>query len=364
VVILTGRFAYKIKKPVNLGFLDFSTLERRRKYCEEELRLNRRLAPSIYLDVVPITGSADAPRLGGAGEPIEFAVRMRQFPQDALLSRVLAEGRLLPQHVDRLAREVAEFHARTAVAPADSLFGMPEQIEQPVLENYSRLFDAQLDSDEHARIEKLRVWSCREFDRLRDKISARRRAGFVRECHGDMHLGNMILDGDDVMLFDCIEFNEHLRWIDVLSEVAFCAMDLEDRGRADFSHRFLNSYLEITGDYDGLVVLPFYLAYRALVRAKVARLRAGQPGVGADELRKLQAEVHGYLMLAELYTQPPRPFLVVTHGYSGSGKTTGTQSVIETLGVIRPVRCRAETSCRSQRAGSHEIRSRRTSVFG
>ena len=334
-VLLTGRFAYKIKKPVNLGFLDFSTLDKRRRYCEEELRLNRRLAPEIYLDVVPVSGTVESPRLAGDGEPIEFAVKMRQFPQEALLSRALADGRLSLAHIDRLAQEVAEFHAQAAVAPAESSFGTPERIEQPVLENFSRLIDADLDAAVHSRIARLRDWSLREFAGHRGEFESRRRAGFVRECHGDMHLGNMILDGEEVVLFDCIEFNEHLRWIDVASEVAFCTMDLEDRGRADFARRFLNAYLEITGDYAGLTVLPFYRTYRALVRAKVAQLRADQPGVEAEDLRKLRTEVLGYLTLAERYTQPARPFLLVTHGFSGSGKTTSTQGVVETLGAIR-----------------------------
>ncbi len=334
-VLLTGRYAYKIKKPVNLGFLDFSTLDKRRRFCEEELRLNGRLAPKIYLDVVPITGTANDPHIGGSGEPIEFAVRMRQFPHDALLSLALADGRLTFAHIDWLAREVADFHARTAIASVDSDYGTPPRIEHPAEENISHLLAANLSTDDHARISALHDWSRREFGFHRQDFELRRLSGFVRECHGDMHLGNMILDGGDIVLFDCIEFNDYLRWIDVMSETAFCAMDLEDRGRPDFAHRFLNAYLENTGDYAGLAVLRFYLVYRALVRAKVASLRLGQSGVDSAEIARLRREVHNYIELAERYTQPSQPFLCITHGFSGGGKTTGTQGVIDALGAIR-----------------------------
>lgn len=327
-VLLTGPFAYKIKKPVNFGFVDFSTLERRRFFCEEELRLNRRLAPQLYEAVVPITGTPEQPILDGRGEPLEFAVRMKQFSQEGLLSHLLERGELLPSHIDELARKVAEFHARIAVADSNSPFGTPERVRQPVRENFRHLLAT--NDALREQIRHLDAWCAQEFARREADFARRKESGCVRECHGDMHLGNMVLLDGAVTVFDGIEFNEAFRWIDVLSEVAFTAMDLRDRGRADLSARFLNASLEHTGDYAGLSVLRYYLVYRAMVRAKVAALRLRQ-----EDQPRLREEYRGYLDLAEWYTQPPTPKLLITHGLSGSGKTTGTQALVEADGAVR-----------------------------
>lgn len=358
-VILTGHFAYKIKKPVNLGFLDFSTLDKRRHYCEEELRLNRRLAPQLYLDVVPITGSAAHPVIGGAGEPIEYAVKMAQFPTEAQLDRVLAREELQPAHMDLLARELAGFHARIAVADEAGLYGDPEHVWQPVAENFIQIRARVTGEDgansgfadgigaraarkgwrgcgfgpaDLAPLDRLEAWSTASFAVLRDFIAARKRGGFVRECHGDAHLGNMALIEDRIVLFDGIEFSENLRWIDVASEVAFVLMDLDDRSRPALARRLLNSWLEQSGDYTALKLLRFYQVYRALVRAKVAAIRcAGATG----ERKRIITDYRGYLALAEKYTQPSLQFLLITHGVSGSGKTFVTQRIVESLDVVR-----------------------------
>ncbi|MBW3539719.1 MAG: AAA family ATPase [Planctomycetes bacterium] len=344
-VLLAGGEAWKIKKPVDLGFVDFTTLQRREFFCREELRLNRRLAPELYLGVVPISGTPDDPQPFGDGEPIEFAVRMREFPQEMLLARVLQRGELQLRHIDHLAAEIAAFHARIDVAAAETPFGAPAGVWSPVEENFRHV----LRIAEHVpalaalrgRLHELRELSRGDFDRLRETFAKRKREGWIRECHGDMHLGNMILDGDDVVIFDCIEFNAALRWIDVASEVAFAVMDLEDRGRPDFANRLLDGWLTASGDYDAIAVLPFYRSYRAMVRAKVAALRIEQTEEGesggdsqtqADELRW---ELDSYLALAKRSLEPRQRFLLLTHGASGSGKTTGTQRVVEDLGAIR-----------------------------
>jgi hypothetical protein len=166
-------------------------------------------------------------------------------------------------------------------------------------------------------------------------FTTRKLTGYIRECHGDMHLGNMVLVDDRVVIFDGIEFNDAFRWIDVASDVAFLIMDLEDRGRPDFAHRFLNGYLEATGDYGMLRLLPFYLTYRALVRAKVAGIRLGQSSLSAEETAQAHEEFVSYLDLAERYTRPWRPRLFITHGVSGSGKTRHTQPLVEAIGAIR-----------------------------
>jgi aminoglycoside phosphotransferase family enzyme/predicted kinase len=336
-VLLGGEYAYKVKKALNLEFLDFTTLEKRRFYCEEELTLNRRLAPSIYLDVVPITsspGSQDAPALEGQGPPLEYAVKMRQFDQDGLLSRVLARDELTSERVDEMAAEVASFHGRTARAGANLPYGRPEQVIAPARQNFSQMVDVVSDPDDRAILEHLRTWTDAEANRCRQVFEARNRDGYVRECHGDLHLGNIALISGRVTLFDCIEFNPSMRWIDVMSDVAFLVMDLRDRKRPDLAARFLNAYLELTGDYAGLAVLRFYVTYRALVRAKIAILRLAQTTSG-DDRQRLIAEYRGYLALAVAATGRPHPVLLITHGVTGSGKTTRAQAVVDSMGAIR-----------------------------
>jgi uncharacterized protein len=334
-VVLTGPYAYKIKKPVDLGFVDFSTLAKRHFFCQEELRLNRRLAPQLYLEVVALYGTPERPRFRAEGAPIEYAVKMAQFAQETLLSRLIDGGQLQVAHIDRLAQEVSAFHARIAVADPLSRFGTPEMIYQPVQENFQHLFDTLNDPLRQKHARALEAWCQRTFAARRSDFVARKQDGFVRECHGDMHLGNMILLDDNVVIFDCIEFNDNFRWIDVASDVAFLTMDLEDRGRPDLAHRFVNGYLEATGDYGVLVPLPFYLTYRAMVRAKVAGIRLAQSDLSPQETEPLRQAFSSYLDLAERYTRPSRPRLSITHGLSGSGKTFATQPVVDATGAIR-----------------------------
>lgn len=333
-VLLTGCYAYKIKKPVALEFLDFSSLAARHHYCEEELRLNRRLAPQIYLDLVNITGSTDRPRIGGTGAAIEHAVKMRQFEQDKLFSQLLQRDALTPELVERLAVRIAGFHADAAIAPADSTFGMPETILQPALDNFTQMATQAPDARK-AALEELHAWTEDAFRCLEPAFAARRSAGFVRECHGDLHLRNIALIEDEPIPFDCIEFSADLRWIDVMSEAAFLVMDFIDRARADLGFRFLNAYLDITGDYDGVTILRFYLVYRALVRAKIHALRAQQASSDAREAARLDAAADGYIELAQRLARNTRPALVLMRGFSGSGKSTVAAALIEAMGAIR-----------------------------
>jgi predicted kinase len=260
---------------------------------------------------------------------------MVQFAQETLLSHLIAVGQLQVSHIDRLAREVSAFHASIATADPLSRFGTPEMIYQPVQENFQHLFDTIDDPRRQAHARALEAWCQHTFVVRRPTFVARKRDGFIRECHGDMHLGNMLLRDNEVVIFDCLEFNEDLRWIDVASEVAFLIMDLEDRGRPDLGHRFLNSYLEMTGDYGLLALLPFYLTYRATVRAKVAGIRLGQSHLSPEEVAQARGAFVSYFDLAEQYTRPSRPRLLITHGLSGSGKTFATQELIEATGAIR-----------------------------
>ena len=344
-VLLTGPYAYKIKKPVDLGFLDFSTLDRRRFVCEEELRLNRRLAAPLYVAVVPITGSREAPRFdhtGSGGPVIDYAVKMRQFPQEAQLDRLVDAGLLDAARLDELATELAAFHDRADRAPADGPFGSPERIAGPMRENFDQIRSSfgepagpdAMPVDRADQLRRLQAWSEADHEAHREAFLQRKADGFVRECHGDLHLANMVLWEGRVLPFDCLEFDARLRWIDVMSDLAFVTMDLAKRGRPEWANRLLNAYLEATGDYAGLGVLRSYQVYRAMVRAKVAALRRRQTGERGDRTRSWE-DYCGYADLAERYTRPPSPFLLITHGLSGSGKTAVSRSLAEAGGAVR-----------------------------
>jgi uncharacterized protein len=329
-VFLVGDLAYKLKKPVNLGFLDFATLERRRFFCEEELRLNRRLAPDTYLAVVPITGTPAAPRMGGEGEALEYAVKMRRFPQNALLSR----RRVTPDTVDRIADRMAAFHEVIPVAAPDSGYGRPQSVLAPMLENLAVLAKGATGVLEAPRLVALEAWTCARFPALTGLIEHRRLCGRVRECHGDLHRGNIAEVSGQLIIFDGIEFDPALRWIDTLNEIAFLAMDLAQGGAPDLARRFLNRYLERNGDYDGVALLDLYRVYRATVRAKVTAIRLTQPGLEANEVLHYRRELTRYLALAEEYTSDHPRRLILTHGRSGSGKTHLSVILRERLRVI------------------------------
>jgi len=333
-VLLTGKFAYKIKKDLDLGFLDFTSLGGRRYYCERELELNRRLAPALYLEVVAITGTVDAPVFGGDGPVLEYAVKMREFSQDALASRLLSRNELGAADIDVLAAKVAAFHASIEAAAPDSPHGRPDDILAMALQNFAQVRALLTAPAEVAELDALARWTQREYTTIRAALVERRVGGFIREGHGDLHLGNIARIDGEITIFDCIEFNDAMRWIDVMSEVAFTVMDLQERGRPDLGRRFLNAYLEITGDYEGLALLRFYLAYRAVVRAKVSRLRTVQLG-DLDAKADALVQYHGYVALARSFAEPLRPAIVLMHGLAGSGKTTLSQRLLEALGTIR-----------------------------
>lgn len=334
-VLLAGDYAYKIKKAVNFGFLDFSTRQKRHFYCREELRLNRRFARHLYLDVIGITGSVARPVLHGPGEPVEFAVKMRRFPQDCLLGELAAKRGLLPEHVDEIAMLLADIHGTIDRAGAATDFGRADGIHHWVMDNFAQIRQALQQEGETPELARLESWSRQEFDVVRADMEQRRRDGFIRECHGDLHLGNLALVDGRITPFDCIEFNPQLRWIDVMSEAAFLMMDLQDRGYTRLAYRFLNGYLQHTGDYAGLRVLRYYLVYRALVRAKVAALRLAQSGARADNGSEARRDFDGYTGLAVRWAVTPTPFLLITHGVSGSGKSWYAGRLAERLGAIQ-----------------------------
>lgn len=319
-VILTGPFAYKIKKAVNLGFQDFTTLEKRKLYCEKEVILNRRLAPSVYIEVVPITGTMESPSINGKGLPIEFAVKMHQFSQEGILEQLATQNQITLPIINDLAHELANFHQSAEKCPSDLPFGTPESVYAPINENFKALRAMPALMPFLTLIKEIEEWSLTEYKKHQDIYKERKRDGFIRACHGDLHLGNMVLINDKPVIFDCIEFNESFRWIDVMNDIGFLTMDFDHYSLP--SSYLLNKYLECTLDYDGVRVLRLYQSYRAMVRAKIM----------AIQKKKTFKE---FISLAKRYTQVSPPSLTISFGLSGSGKTYETELLMMKTNAIR-----------------------------
>jgi uncharacterized protein len=333
-VLLAGDFAYKIKKPVDLGFLDFSSLAKRHRACLEEARLNRRTAPRLYLDVVPIVATPTGPRVGiVGGDPVEYAVRMHRFDPGCTLDHVAARGQLTSGLIDQLAAVVARLHAEAVVAPP--VFGSSEAARRLTDSGIGSIRDQVQSASDRARLDALAAWSTAEWRARATQMDARAAAGFVRECHGDLHLANIVLLDDAPVPFDGIEFNDELRFIDVICDVAFTFMDLIDHGVPHYAWRFVSRYLEQTGDYDGLSVLRYYAVYRALVRAEVALIRHRQPQLKRQVRLREHTSFEQYLALAERLGRPEAPALVVMTGLSGSGKSAVALELAQRLGGVR-----------------------------
>lgn len=334
-VILTGQFAYKIKKPLNLGFQDFTTLQKRKYYCELEIQLNKRLAPQIYIETIPITGTPSHPALSGTGDVIEYAVKMHQFSQDALLSNMVKADTLTKEIINSLAEQTAVFHLDAAVCSPHRAFGLPSEVFQPIQDNFSTLKTLPATLSYRDMVKHIELWSIQQYHNLHTLLTERKKHGFIRSCHGDFHLGNMVFLEGKPVLFDCIEFNEHFRWTDVMNDVAFLAMDLDHYQRPWLSHLFVNKYLEHTGDYNGAPLLRFYQSYRAMVRAKVSALQLHQLSNEDAKSKTLQQDLKNYVSLAELYSQAHERGLTLTFGLSGSGKTLYTEHLLMQTGAIR-----------------------------
>ena len=333
-VLLTGSYAYKIKKPVHFPFVDFSTLQRRRTFCEEELRLNQRLAPDLYLDVVPIGGSIEYPIIG-AHPAVEYAVKLQEFPVGARLDERLDANEVPVEDIRDLAETIANFHGSLS---SSQFFGSPVAITRTAVGNVREIEQVVRGSQRREDLTALRDWIARGCVKLERAFADRKLQGAIREGHGDLHLENLVYWDSRIVPFDALEFDPHLRWIDVMDEAAFLVMDLMAHDRADLGHEFLNRYLEVTGDYAGLEVFRFYLVHRALVRAKVAAIKGSQRA-GSMENVVAQAEADRYIRYARRLIQPVTLLLLITHGLSGSGKTSVTNQLISRLPAIR---CRSD----------------------
>jgi len=336
-VFLAGDYAYKLKKPVDLGFLDFTSLEKRRAACAEELRLNRRLAPDVYLAVVPVCRGPGGIRvtMDGCGKSeveIEVAVQMRRLPQEGLLDRLAQRGDLALAHMTDIARQVARFHAAARRGPEIDVYGRIESLRVPVIQNFTQTepyIGRTVSAALHAQ---LRASAGRFLDTHAALFNARVEQGRIVDGHGDLHLRNMFLEHGKVIVFDCIEFNPALRAGDAMNDIAFLVMDLLHRGLAAHANRFLNDYLEQTRDYGGLVLLDFYTFYRACVRAKV---RSFESDNAMPEARAaIEREAAAYFDLAARLLAPRRGGLLITCGLSGSGKTTVAREAARILDGI------------------------------
>jgi aminoglycoside phosphotransferase family enzyme/gluconate kinase len=321
-VLLTGDYAYKVKKPVDFGFLDYSTLEKRHHFCQEELRLNRRGAAELYLDVVPMTQAGEQFHLGGDGDPVEYAVKMRQFPQDALLTSLYDRGELTEELLVDLAKAIAQFHSIADTNDYIRSFGEIPKVRQSIDENYDQTETYIGGPQTQQQFDETRQYTDQFFANRQELFEERMRQGKIRECHGDIHLRNICYWNDKLYLFDCIEFNEPFRFADVMFDIAYIVMDLQARKRPDLCTLFLNTYLEQTGDWEGLKILPLYVSRQSYVRAKVTSFLLGDPGIPAADKQALSDTAALYYTLAWQVTKPKQGKLFVMAGLSGSGKTT------------------------------------------
>jgi aminoglycoside phosphotransferase family enzyme/predicted kinase len=329
-VILTDRFAYKIKKPLLLDFLDFGTLERRRFYCDEEIRLNRPWAPDIYLDVVAITDDGGRLRFGGDGKPVEYAVRMHRFDENLRLDRQRNAGKLSAEDMRELGQAIAARHGAAPIADVATRERTLHMTSAQIRDNFGPL-QGQIDADTLASLQE---WTEAELQSNAGLIERRFDAGFFRDCHGDLHLANLVRMPGGIRSFDCIEFSADLRRIDVICDTAFLVMDLVATGRSDLAALFLNRYLECCGDYAGVAQLDLYFVYRSMVRAKVAVICSQECELQNERLKNL-VEAGRYCRIALRQTRKPAPLLVIMSGLSGSGKTWVSGQLMARLPAIR-----------------------------
>ena len=300
-VFLTRNYAYKVKKSVNLGFLDFTTLEKRHFFCKKELELNRRLCPDMYLSIVPINKSKTI-KMNGEGETIEYAVKMKRMPQDRIMSKLLEEDKVDGRLVDKVAKVIADFHSKAETNERISEFGSLETIETNWKENFQQ-------TEKYVGI----TLSERDFRLIRENtekfmkthkpfFEARMHEDRIRDCHGDIHSGNIFVT-NKIYIFDAIEFNERFRYSDVSADVAFLAMDLDFRKRPDLSTLFVKKYTEYSGDREVIRLVPFYKCYRAYVRGKVVSFKLNDPNIGAKEKAEAKKEAEAFFKLAALYAE-------------------------------------------------------------
>ncbi|MEA5534739.1 AAA family ATPase [Crocosphaera sp. XPORK-15E] len=334
VVFLTGDYAYKIKKPVNFGFLDYSTLDKRQHFLNQELTMNKEIAPDLYLEVLSITEENHQLSLSGKGEIIDYVLKMNQFPQDCLLINLFEAGKLEESHLQELGKTVSQFHQNTKTNDYIRSFGDIEVIKKSIDENYQRTEKYIGIAQTKQQYQETKQFTDNYFLSNKELFEQRKKQNKIRECHGDLHLKNICLWHNKIQLFDRIEFNEEFRLVDVMFDVAFTIMDLDARNRQDFSNIFLNTYLEYTGDWEGLPVLPVYLSRQAYVRAKVNSMLLDDPNISQAEKQEATKTAANYYHLAWQYTQQHQGQIIMMSGLSGSGKTTVAKYLAKQINAI------------------------------
>ena len=342
IVFLTGPYAYKLKKNVNFGFLDFSTLANRKKFCELEVKLNKRYAPQLYIDVLAIyldynqQVTLDATKAHSA--PIDYLVKMNQFDPNQVLGRRLQNHGLTTAQVEALAFQISNFHTNAERVDQNSLLGEPETILQPMLDNFGTLYDSLIGHQQENQkrlLDELHTWTLQTFGSLQSFIKQRKLNGYVRACHGDLHVDNITLIDGQPVLFDGIEFNENFRWIDVISDLAFLLIDLDFRDQQPLKRMVLSLYLSRTNDYNALKLISLYEVYRSLVRAKITALRAAQLPIDSLSHKLKMQTTSAYINLAHHYSQRnSEPKLILLQGVSGSGKSYLANSLLELIDAI------------------------------
>ncbi len=334
MVFLAGEFVYKVKKPVKLTFLDFSTLEKRRHFCEEEVRLNRRLACDVYLAVVPVTGAGANLRFEGTGEPVEWAVKMKRLPEEATLERRLARDELAPGELAALARRLADFHRSAERSGHISEFGRSRTVDKNIQENFSVAAPLVGRTKSQSVRDRLIALTDQALSALQPVIDARAARGIPCDTHGDLHLDHVYLFPDrsppaDLVIVDCIEFNERFRYADPVADMAFLVMDLAFQGRSDLAAGFGDAWFEASGDAEGRALLPLYVSYRAGVRGKVDGLQLLENEIPEAAREKALARARGHWLLALNQLESPgrRVCLILIGGLPGTGKSSLTASL-------------------------------------
>ncbi len=300
-IFLTRKYVYKMKKATNLGFLDFTTLEKRRFFCEKELVLNRRLCGDMYLDVFPIN-KEDSIKIGGKGVTVEYVLKMKRLPEEKMMTKLIEENRVDRKLVDKMAETIAEFHSKAKTNKRISSFGSISVIKRNWKENYeqTREFVGKTISPEDYRLvrEKVDDFIERNASFFKKRVAENR----IRDCHGDIHSGNIFIT-DRIYIFDAIEFNDRFRYSDVASDIAFLAMDLDFKGHSNLSSFFVKRYIKYSGDREILRLLPFYKCYRAYVRGKVISFKLNDTLVNSEEKIAANREAKAYFKLASKYAK-------------------------------------------------------------
>jgi aminoglycoside phosphotransferase family enzyme/predicted kinase len=327
-VFLTGDYVYKIKKPVNLGYLDYTTLEKRLFFCRQEIELNKRLSPEIYLDVVPIKMHQGQYHLGGTGDTIEYAVKMKQLPRDRTMDVLLNHGQVTTEMVQQVAARLAPFHDMAATNTQISGFGRLDAIMININENYLQTAKYQDISISPAFYKHIQEYNNKFTDSHRQLFQERIEGGRIRDCHGDLHCAHICFN-NGIYIFDCIEFNDRFRYCDVASEVAFLAMDLDRYQRTDLSRAFIDAYISNSKDDTLYALLKFYKCYRAYVRGKVESFKLDDPYI--KEKETALASARSYFTLAYRYARE-KPNLILISGMVGTGKSTVAEALGREMG--------------------------------